>query len=48
MAQVFIFLLMIDALIVAVGLSRKCNMWPFIFLYWVLLTMKNAVDYFGL
>ena len=48
MAQVFIFLLMIDALIVAVGLSRKRNMWPFIFLYWVLLTMKNAVDYFGL
>ena len=48
MSQFFVFQLMADALIVAVGLSRKYNMWPFIVLYWVLLTIKNAVDYFGL
>ena len=48
MSQFFVFLLMADALIVTVGLSRKRNMWPFIFLYWILLTLKNAVDYFGL
>lgn len=46
MSQFFVFLLMADTLIVAVALSRKYNMWPFIVLYWVLLTIKNAVDYF--
>ncbi len=48
MSQFFVFLLMADALIIAVGLSRKYNMWAFIVAYWILLTIKNAVDYFGL
>ena len=47
MSQLFVFLLMLDAFYVAVGLSRKKNMWPLIFLYWVLLTIKNAIDFIG-
>ena len=48
MSQFFIFLLMADAAIVVIGLSRKRNMWPFIVLYWALLTAKNAVDFLRL
>ena len=47
-AQLFVFLLCLDAALVAVGLTKKRNMWPFIVFYWILLTIKNAVDYFGL
>lgn len=46
MSQFFIFLLMIDAAIVAYGLSRKRNMWLFIVTYWIILTLKNMFDYF--
>ena len=46
MSQFFIFLLMIDAAVVAYGLSRKRNMWPFIVTYWIILTLKNMFDYF--
>lgn len=48
MTQLLIFLLMIDAAIVFVGLCRKKNMWVWICLYWLILTAKNAIDYFGL
>ena len=44
MAQFFIILLCLDALIVAVGLAKKKNMWAFIVAYWVLLTVKNVCD----
>ena len=47
-AQFFVLLLCLDAAVVAAGLIKKRNMWPFIVLYWILLTIKNAVDYFGL
>lgn len=30
---------------VAIGLMRKKNMWRWIILYWVVLTLKNAADY---
>ena len=46
MSQFFIFLLMIDAAVVAYGLSRKRNMWHLIVTYWVILTLKNTFDYF--
>ena len=46
MSQFFIFLLMIDAVVVAYGLSRKRNMWPLIVAYWIILTLKNMFDYF--
>ena len=46
MSQFFIFLLMIDAAVVAYGLSRKRNMWPLIVTYWIILTLKNMFDYF--
>lgn len=42
--QIMIFLLAIDAGIVAVGLSKKKNMWLFILLYWMALLMKNAMN----
>lgn len=43
--QVMIFLLLADAAIVACGLIRKRNMWPFITTYWIILTLKNALDW---
>lgn len=47
-SQFFIFILMIDAFWIACGLARRKNMWRWIVLYWVMLTMKNYVDYIGL
>ena len=46
-SQILIFLLMADAAFVAYGLIRKRNMWKFICLYWILLTLKNFVDLVG-
>lgn len=46
-SQVLVFALMADAAWVAIGLARKKNMWKWIVLYWVLLTLKNAVDFGG-
>ena len=40
-----VFLLLIDAAYVFYGLLNKRNMWKFICLYWMLLTMKNYIDY---
>lgn len=47
LTQMLIFLLMIDAGWVFLGLTRKKNMWAWICLYWALLTAKNAADLFG-
>lgn len=44
-SQGLVFLLLADAAWVAFGLCRKKSMWPWIALYWVLLTAKNAVDF---
>lgn len=46
-SQIMVFLLMADALIVAIGLFRKRNMWKWIIAYWVLLTIKNFIDFLG-
>lgn len=46
-SQIFVFLLLADAAWVAVGLLRKKIMWKWIALYWVILTIKNAVDFAG-
>lgn len=46
-SQLLVFLLMADACLVAVGLARKQNMWKWIVLYWVILTLKNACDLAG-
>lgn len=43
-SQAIVFLLMADAAWVAYGLFRKRNMWRWICLYWVILTIKNLVD----
>ena len=48
MLQMLIFALMIDAAIIAAGLIKRRNMWQFIVLYWIILTIKNAVDFFTL
>lgn len=47
LSQLFIFLLIAIAFIVAVGLSRKKSMWPLIVLYWLVLTAKNVADWIG-
>lgn len=46
-SQIFITLLMLDAGWVAYGLIRKKNMWRWICLYWVILTLKNLWDFIG-
>ena len=46
-SQFFICLLLIDAAFVAYGLLHRQNMWKWVCLYWILLTMKNAVDLIG-
>lgn len=43
-AQILILLLMLDAAYVAFGLLNNWVMWPWICLYWVILTAKNAWD----
>lgn len=43
--QMMILLLMADAAVVAIGLSRKKNMWLFIVVYWLLLTIKNTMNF---
>ena len=47
-SQILVFVLMVDATVVYVGLLRKENMWAFIVLYWLILTVKNAVDFAGM
>lgn len=46
-SQILVCLLFADAAWVAAGLLRKKVMWKWIALYWVLLTVKNAVDFAG-
>lgn len=48
LSQIFVFLLFLDAAWVAHGLWRKQNRWKWIAWYWVLLTMKNLCDLYGL
>lgn len=43
-SQMLVFLLMAEAALVAYGLSRRRNMWPWIVAYWVILTAKNLAD----
>lgn len=43
--QILILLLMLDALVVAVGLAKKKNMWMFIVMYWIILFTKNAMNF---
>ena len=43
-SQTLIILLMADAAWVAYGIYRKKNRWPWICIYWVILTIKNLVD----
>ena len=42
--QLLILLLFIDAAYIACGLMQKRDMWSYICIYWILLTVKNLVD----
>lgn len=44
-SQILVLCLIGIAALVAVGLMRKKNMWKWIILYWVVLTMKNLADF---
>ena len=48
LSQIMVFLLMADAAWVAIGLMQKQNMWFWITIYWVLLTLKNGFDFAGI
>lgn len=43
--QFFILALALISARITYGLYRKRNMWRWIVVYWVVLTVKNAVDF---
>lgn len=45
MSRLCIFLLMVDAAWVCVGLMQNRVMWAWIVLYWAILTVKNFIDW---
>lgn len=45
LSQFLVLLLMVDAGWVAYGLLHHWDMWPWIVIYWLILTAKNAVDW---
>lgn len=47
MTHLLIISLAIIAAVVAYGLYRKRNMWHWIVLYWLVLTIKNVLDAIG-
>lgn len=44
MTEFIIILLALISALVALGVSRKVNMWRWITLYWIVLTIKNIMD----
>ena len=44
-SQGLILLMMLAAAWVAFGLAQKKNRWKAILTYWIILTIKNAVDF---
>lgn len=45
LAQILILMLMFDAWIVFVGQVLHWNVWVLVCAYWLILTIKNGVDY---
>lgn len=43
--QLLIFMLALDAAIIAIGVSKRKNMWWFIVMYWLILTVKNMMNF---
>ena len=46
-SQFCILGLIVIATVVAFGLMKRRNMWKWIIAYWVLLTIKNVIDFIG-
>lgn len=46
-SQVCILGLIVIAAVVAFGLMKRRNMWKWIIAYWLLLTVKNIIDFVG-
>ena len=46
-SQFLVILLAVDAGWVAIGLAKRMMMQWWIVTYWIILTIKNAVDYFA-
>lgn len=44
MKKLFPLLLFLISLTVAAGLVRQLNMWKWIVMYWIVLTVKNGFD----
>lgn len=44
MTEVTIVLLALISALVALGVSRKVNMWGWITVYWIVLLIKNIMD----
>ena len=46
-SQFLVILLMLDAVGVSYGQLTNKFVWPAVCAYWIILTIKNAVDYFA-
>ena len=46
-SNALVLALAIIAAVVATGLIAGVQMWPWIIMYWLVLTVKNVVDYMG-
>lgn len=46
-SQMLVVILIVIAAIVAGGLMLSRNMWAWIIAYWIVLTIKNAADFFA-
>ena len=44
MTEVMLVLLVLISGLVALGLSRKVNMWGWMTVYWIVLLLKNIMD----
>ena len=44
-SAILIIILAIIAAVVATGLIMGCTMWAVIIIYWLVLTIKNVVDF---
>lgn len=47
MTDILILALAVIAAVVATGLIMDVSVWPMIIVYWLVLTIKNVLDYIG-
>jgi hypothetical protein len=46
-SALFVYILAVISFTVTIGIARKRSMWGWILAYWIVLTIKNYVDWWG-